>query len=103
MQKRNIKVSKNRILLLSLFFICVGSGMTHFGWASPAPDQSLYAELLKKNVINGSVNYAGFKSAEADLDRYLAILEKTDSKKLSRNEQFAFYTNAYNAWTIKLI
>ncbi|MDY6862734.1 MAG: DUF547 domain-containing protein [Thermodesulfobacteriota bacterium] len=31
------------------------------------------------------------------------MLEKTDSKKLSYNEQFAFYINAYNAWTIKLI
>lgn len=103
MHKRNITQLKNRILFLSLFFICAGSGMIHLGWASTAPDQSLYADLLKKNVSNGRVNYAGFKSAEAELDRYLAILEKTDSTKLSRDEQFAFYTNAYNAWTIKLI
>ncbi|MCP4667075.1 MAG: DUF547 domain-containing protein, partial [Deltaproteobacteria bacterium] len=26
-----------------------------------------------------------------------------DTKALSQNEQFAFYINAYNAWTIKLI
>ncbi len=38
------------------------------------------------------------------MDRhYLKILEETDSKQLSRNEQFAFYINAYNAWTLKLI
>jgi hypothetical protein len=33
----------------------------------------------------------------------LLVLEKTDTKVLSRNERFAFYINAYNAWTIKLI
>jgi hypothetical protein len=31
------------------------------------------------------------------------VLEKTDTKTLSRNKQFAFYVNAYNACTIKLI
>jgi hypothetical protein len=31
------------------------------------------------------------------------VLEATDSKKLSHNQRFAFYINAYNAWTIKLI
>ena len=48
-------------------------------------------------------DYQGFKREEPQLDQYLAILEKTDTKTLSRNEQFAFYINAYNAWTIKLI
>jgi hypothetical protein len=59
--------------------------------------------LLKKYVKNGEVNYQGFQNDEGKLDRYLEILEKTDTKALSRNEQFAFYINAYNAWTIKLI
>jgi len=63
----------------------------------------LYAELLDKYVKNGVVDYQGFKNEEAKLDRYLKILEDTDPKKLPRNEQFAFYINAYNAWTIKLI
>ena len=66
-------------------------------------DNSLYGELLKKYVRNGKVDYAGFKTEEAKLDRYIKILENVDPEKLSRNEQFAFYANAYNAWTIKLI
>jgi hypothetical protein len=66
-------------------------------------DNSLYGELLKKYVRDGKVDYAGFKTEEAKLDRYLKTLETVDSKRLSRNEQFAFYANAYNAWTIKLI
>ncbi|MGD1969245.1 MAG: DUF547 domain-containing protein, partial [Desulfobacterales bacterium] len=35
--------------------------------------------------------------------QYLKMLESTDPEKLPRNEQYAYYINAYNAWTIKLI
>jgi hypothetical protein len=66
-------------------------------------DHSLYRELLAKYVKEGVVDYQGFKNEEAKLDQYLKVLENTDTKELSRNEQFAFYVNAYNAWTIKLI
>jgi hypothetical protein len=66
-------------------------------------DHGIYAELLSKHVTDGRVNYAGFKADEARLDRYLEALEKVDPDRLARDEQFAFYINAYNAWTIKLI
>ena len=49
------------------------------------------------------MDYAGFQSEETKLDKYLDSLEKVDIEMLSRDEQFAFYANAYNAWTIKLI
>jgi hypothetical protein len=66
-------------------------------------DYRLYAELLKKHVKNGVVNYQGFKQDEATLDRFLKVLENTDLKTLSGQDKFAFYINTYNAWTIKLI
>lgn len=66
-------------------------------------DHSIYAELLQKHVKNGVVGYKGFKNEEAKLDEYLKILEQTNPEKLNKNEKFAFYINAYNAWTIKLI
>jgi hypothetical protein len=71
--------------------------------AGPAIDHSQFAGLLEKFVVAGKVDYAGLKEKESTLDAYLAILEKADPKSLSRDEQFAFYANAYNAWTIKLI
>jgi hypothetical protein len=58
---------------------------------------------LAKYVNNGQVNYDGFKKEETRLDQYLDILKNIDPDKLPRNKQFAFYTNAYNAWTVKLI
>ncbi len=72
-------------------------------WASESVDHSLYAALLTKYVKDGVVDYRGFQQEEKTLDRYLTLLEQTDTDKLSRNEQFAFYVNTYNAWTIKLI
>ena len=90
--------------------VCVGAllcflimGLTTTASAAQGVDHSLYAGLLKKYVKNSVVNYQGFKNNEARLDQYLKVLEGVDTKELSRDEQFAFYINAYNAWTIKLI
>ena len=89
------------VLLLSLSWGPIG--LPNNAWPGAAVDNSIYAELLEKYVKDGFVDYQGFKNDEAKLDQYLKILEKTDTKILSRNEQFAFYVNAYNAWTVKLI
>lgn len=77
-----------------------------WAWAAPARagvDYSIYAGLLKRHVKNGVVSYAGFKADEAKLDRFLDLLAKADPAKMTRNQSMAFYINAYNAWTIKLI
>lgn len=66
-------------------------------------DHGLYGMLLARHVQNGLVDYAGFKREEELLDRYLDLLSRVDPEGLSRAEQFAFYINAYNAWTIKLV
>jgi hypothetical protein len=78
-------------------------GSTTTALADQGVDHRLYAGLLKKYVKDGVVNYQGFKNEEHVFDKYLKVLEEVDSKVLSRNEQFAFYINAYNSWTIKLI
>ncbi len=84
--------------LILLFTVMVAGG-----WAAESAGNDIYAELLDKYVKNGVVDYQGLKSEEAKLDQYLKILENTDANNLSRNDNFAFYVNAYNAWTIKLI
>jgi len=66
-------------------------------------DHTLYATLLDRHLQNGSVDYRGFHKDEAVLDRYLEQLAGVDSQSLPADEQFAFFANAYNAWTIKLI
>ncbi len=73
------------------------------GSAGAAPDNRIFAELLTQYNHNGVVDYAGFKKEEARLDAYLDLLAGVDPNSLARNDRFAFYANAYNAWTIKLI
>jgi hypothetical protein len=66
---------------------------------------AIFNDLLKQNVTKeGVVDYKGFKSNEAKLDRYISYLEKTSPEKTwSVNKQKAFWINAYNAYTIKII
>ncbi len=96
---------KKFICLFSILALLLISPWVQKGSRAAADevDNSLYAQLLNKYAKNGVVNYQGFKNEEEKLDRYLKVLESTNTKGLDRNEQFAFYINAYNAWTIKLI
>ena len=71
--------------------------------AWPVEDHQIFGELLAKYNQDGHIDYAGFKKEETRLDAYLADLAKADPGSFPRNERFAFYVNAYNAWTIKLI
>ena len=72
--------------------------------AAPASiDHQLFASLLQRHVTNGVVDYAGLKREEEQLDRYLDVLAAVAPDELESRERFAFYANAYNAWTIKLI
>ena len=86
---------------LVLFFLLVSlPGPT---WSMDKVDHSIFADLLRKYVNNGVVDYRGFKEEEGKLDQYLKVLEQTDVNGLAQDHQFAFYVNAYNASTIKLI
>jgi len=92
------------VYILWLFILFCGAAVFAApAWSDNTVDNTLYAELLEKYVRDGVVDYQGFKNEEAKLDRYLKVLEDTDPKALPRDERFAFYVNAYNAWTIKLI
>ena len=82
----------------ALFFM-----LTSAGFAQEPPDHSEYVTLLAKYVENGRVDYNGLKKDEAQLDSYLEQLSTVNPANLNHSEQMAFYINAYNAWTIKLI
>ncbi len=81
-------------LFLTLFFFLNSFGQT-----------STFNSLLKAHVDGkGNVNYKNFKKDEAKLDTYLDYLSETSPKKnWSAAKTKAFWVNAYNAYTIKLI
>jgi len=72
---------------------------------SSAPDHAPWNALLQQYVDNrGRVDYDALKRNEGELDAYLASLEKeAPQKSWSRNERLAYWLNAYNAYTFKLI
>jgi len=83
--------------LVAVFCLTMSTGF------AAGVDNAIYKGLLAKHVKKGKVNYDGFKQDQAVFDQYLEILSNTDPKALTRNQRFAFYINAYNAFTIKLI
>lgn len=68
-------------------------------------DHSGFDRLLKKYVNDkGLVNYRGFKSEEKAFNAYLKLLsDNPPASAWSKPEQMAYWINAYNAYTIRLI
>ncbi|WP_439128133.1 DUF547 domain-containing protein [Polaribacter sp.] len=66
---------------------------------------SIFNNLLEKHVDKkGNVDYKSFKDDASKIDTYLSYLQKTNpDNSWSENKQKAFWINAYNAYTIKLI
>ena len=82
------------VVLVSLFLV-----------ASVFAQTKEYNALLKKHVsASGNVNYKEFKKDKAKLQSYLDYLAETKPQKSwSAAKAKAFWANAYNAYTIKLI
>ena len=87
-------MKKILLLFVAIFTLSQGYAQT-----------SIFNDLLQKHVTKeGIVDYKSFKNDEAKLDTYIAYLEKTTpAASWSENKQKAFWINAYNAYTIKLI
>jgi len=71
-------------------------------------DQShqLFTDVLSKYVIKSKVDYKGLKADPAKLDQYISQLSAVsgeDLTKWSKEEKLAYWINAYNAFTLKVI
>lgn len=85
----------------SLVFLFTVICFLNFGQTN----HSAWNELLVKYVSNdGKVDYLTFKNESAKLDKYLALLQNNaPESNWSKEEKIAYWVNAYNAFTIKLI
>ncbi|HHB78510.1 MAG TPA: DUF547 domain-containing protein [Saprospiraceae bacterium] len=95
----------NRSLLFSGFIVF----LSFFSLAQKANAQSishqLWDELLQAHVTDdGIVDYEGFIKEKDKFNRYLDLLRQgTPNRSWKRTEQLAYWINAYNAFTVKLI
>jgi uncharacterized protein DUF547 len=62
-----------------------------------------FDQLLDLYVRNGDVYYRALKSDRGKLDGYVNMLATTTVTKLSRDEQLAFWLNAYNALVLRTV
>ncbi len=66
-------------------------------------DHTLFDQLLQAHVNElGEVDYAAIQAGET-LQNYIAVLEAVNPERLQEKEALAFWLNAYNAYTLKLI
>lgn len=66
----------------------------------------LWDTLVKQYVTEkGNVNYKGFIADSVKLNQYLTLLENNhpNDERWSKDERLAYWINAYNAFTVKLI
>ncbi len=75
--------------------------------ASLDREHAAWTGLLQRYVSGGLVGYAALRrDATPELDRYLRTLESVERAELEawpRADQLAFWINAYNAYTVRLV
>lgn len=72
-------------------------------FALAAESHGLLTEILRDYVHDGLVDYKTLR-ADRRLDRYIQQLAHTDPDRIdSEKARLAFYLNAYNAYTLKII
>jgi hypothetical protein len=99
-----------RASLKTCFVLCfflsntsIKSNVIHFD-AHP-PSHQLWNTLLAKHVApDGSVDYEGFITDQEKLNVYLESLQTVHpNNDWSENSRKAYWINAYNAFTVKLV
>lgn len=93
------------LLLFGLLLLSCQSSTLGMAGTNP-PSHQIWDQLVKSHVkSNGLVNYKGFIQDKAKLEQYLKLVSENapDRKTWSKNEQLAYWINAYNAFTVKLI
>ncbi|HKK38487.1 MAG TPA: DUF547 domain-containing protein [Cryomorphaceae bacterium] len=92
--------------LFSILLVAACSGVGDVQSDSKPVSHSTWDSLLKKHVNDqGMVDYKGFINDSTKLNRYLDLLENNhpNEKNWTRDERLAYWINAYNAFTIKLV
>lgn len=65
--------------------------------------QETYGRLLAKYVTPGGVKYASWKGNAPDIQALQSVVDaiaKANVSSMPKQEQLAFYVNAYNAWIL---
>ena len=94
------------IMLFVLLFILYSCKVKKYSSSSSPVNHQIWDSLLQKHVTEaGNVNYKGFIQDSTQFNAYLELLSNhhPNEKNWTKAEQLAYWINAYNAFTVKLI
>ncbi len=97
----------NSIIVVSLLLVlgCSNAKNTFAGNGGAVPSHDEWTKLLAKHVrVNGLVDYKGFIADKDELNAYADYLsDNPPTDAWTDKEKIAFWINAYNVFTVKLI
>jgi len=93
------------LIELTAIVFCITSCAIHINGTKPVYKSDAWTNLLQKHVgKDGLVDYPGFIADKDKLQACLTLLsENPPAKNWTDNDKIAYWLNAYNAFTIKLI
>ena len=104
--KKTILIALTLFSTLAIWFTCSNCRAIKRDTNSRPVSHEMWDALVAKHVqADGLVDYKGFIRDSNDLNKYLKLLESAhpNDKNWTRNEQMAYWINAYNAYTVQLI
>jgi hypothetical protein len=96
-----MRKGKIKNMVRSAALIVWSAGVSPAFFMEAYADNAVFTETLQKNVRNGHVNYKAMCKDPA-LSTYITQLSRT-APEGSKESQLAFWINAYNAYTLKVI
>lgn len=104
MKRISIGLSALIVMLFVSIWYLTSCGI-HITGKGKVISHNSWTELLKKHVgTDGLVDYKGFIADKEKLQSYLDLVSKNPpAKSWDENDKIAYWLNAYNAFTVKLI
>lgn len=98
---------KNSILFFAILALSLSScKVSEYASNARPVTHEIWDSLLQTHVTDGGlVDYEGFIQDSARFNQYLDLLSKhhPNKKHWSKDERLAYWINAYNAFTVKLV
>ena len=108
LKKMNVRLPgmSTIVVFLSTAVVSMGGLGLSNASAQELPDHTEFTSVVAAVVVDAQVDYAGLAANDAGLRAYLARLDATDISAVttaSREDQLAFWINAYNACMLKRV
>ncbi len=97
---------KNLLIAIAFLISVSACSVKEYKSDSSPIQHGLWDSLLQKHVSeSGVVSYTGFQKDSIKLNKYISLLSSAhpNKKNWSEAERLAYWINAYNAFTVKLM